>query len=87
MNVVRVQMDSNVYVVKREWEKGKESSTLVPAIYLIDNVFLSPETVDTMNKRNLYDRLSYWHVEDRQRAGYDSRSSCKHNKNVLKHLS
>ena len=38
----------------------------MPAVYLIDNVFLFPETVDTMHKRNLCDRLSYWHVGDRQ---------------------
>ena len=38
----------------------------MPSVYLIANVFLSPETVDTMNKRNLCDRLSYWHVQDRQ---------------------
>ena len=38
----------------------------MPAVYLIDNVFLCPKTVDTMHKRNLCDRLSYWHVEDRQ---------------------
>ena len=38
----------------------------MPAVYLTANVFLSPETVDTMHKQNLCDRLSYWHVEDRQ---------------------
>lgn len=56
MNVVRGQIDSNVYVVKREWEKGKESKAM-PAVYLIDNVFLFPETVDTMYNQNLCDRL------------------------------
>ena len=65
MNVVRGQIDSNVYVVKREQEKGKERKA-IPAVYLIANVFLFPETVDTMHKRNLCDRLSYWNVEDRQ---------------------
>ena len=38
----------------------------MPSVYLTANVFLSPETVDTMHKRNLYNNLSYWHVEDRQ---------------------
>ena len=38
----------------------------MPAVYLIANVFLCPETVDTMHNQNLCDRLSYWHVEDRQ---------------------
>ena len=65
MTVVRGQIDSNVYVVKREQEKGKEMKAM-PAVYLIDNVFLFPETVDTLHKRNLCDRLSYWHVGDRQ---------------------
>lgn len=38
----------------------------MPAVYLIDNVFLFLETADTMHKQNLCDGLSYWYVKDRQ---------------------
>lgn len=38
----------------------------MPAVYQIANVFLSPETVDTMHKQNLCDGLSYCHVKYRQ---------------------